>query len=97
MFVDAGFGAAAASNPAPQPRSPVQSGPSRPERAQEPPPPPPDEPPPPPEPVDESDEVDPEGDADADGAEAETSGMALLQRELGGQIIREFDTSTTQP
>ncbi|RFS86892.1 DNA polymerase III subunit gamma and tau [Actinomadura spongiicola] len=93
----AGFGAAAAPNPAPQPRPSVQSGPSRLERAQEPPPPPPDEPPPPPEPVDESDEVDPEGDADADGAEAETSGMALLQRELGGQIIREFDTSTTQP
>ncbi|HEU5028149.1 MAG TPA: DNA polymerase III subunit gamma and tau [Spirillospora sp.] len=58
-------------------------------------PPPPDEPPPPPEPspVDESDEVDPEGDADADGTEAEMSGMALIQRELGGQIIREIDNS----
>jgi DNA polymerase-3 subunit gamma/tau len=43
--------------------------------------------------VDESDEVDPEGDADADGAEAEASGMALIQRELGGQIIREIDNS----
>ncbi|RKS79374.1 DNA polymerase-3 subunit gamma/tau [Actinomadura pelletieri DSM 43383] len=94
----AGFGAAAAPNPTPQPRSSVQPNPPRPEQAQEAPP-PPDEPPPPPEPVpvDESDEVDPEGDADADGVEAETSGMALLQRELGGQIIREFDTSTTQP
>ncbi|QKG23827.1 DNA polymerase III subunit gamma and tau [Actinomadura verrucosospora] len=58
-------------------------------------PPPPDEPPPPPEPspMDESDEVDPEGDADADGTEAEMSGMALIQRELGGQIIREIDNS----
>jgi DNA polymerase-3 subunit gamma/tau len=60
--------------------------------------PPPDEPPPPPEPapVDESDEVDPEGDADADGTEAEMSGMALIQRELGGQIIREIDNSNPQ-
>ncbi|MFA1546420.1 DNA polymerase III subunit gamma and tau [Actinomadura chokoriensis] len=59
-------------------------------------PPPPDEPPPPPEPmpVDESDEVDPEGDADADGSEAEMNGMALIQRELGGQIIREIDNSS---
>lgn len=58
-------------------------------------PPPPDEPPPPPEPapMDESDEVDPEGDADADGTEAEMNGMALIQRELGGQIIREIDNS----
>ncbi|NVI88224.1 DNA polymerase III subunit gamma and tau [Actinomadura sp. BRA 177] len=58
-------------------------------------PPPPDDPPPPPEPapVDESDEVDPEGDADADGNEAEMNGMALIQRELGGQVIREIDTS----
>ncbi|WUH99443.1 DNA polymerase III subunit gamma and tau [Spirillospora sp. NBC_00431] len=90
-----GFGAAATPNPAPQPRPPVQPSTPRPEHAQEPPPPPPDEPPPPPEPmpVDESDEVDPEGDADADGAEAEMNGMALLQRELGGQIIREIDNS----
>ncbi|TDB87828.1 hypothetical protein, partial [Actinomadura sp. 7K534] len=68
----------------------------RPEAPYEPPPPPPDEPPPPPEPapVDESDEVDPEGDADVDGAEAEMSGMALIQRELGGQIIREIDNSS---
>jgi DNA polymerase III subunit gamma/tau len=63
------------------------------------PPPPPDEPPPPPEPppVDESDEVDPEGDADAEGTEAEMNGMALIQRELGGQIIREIDNSAPQP
>jgi DNA polymerase-3 subunit gamma/tau len=46
--------------------------------------------------VDESDEVDPEGDADADGTEAEMSGMALIQRELGGQIIREIDNSNPQ-
>ncbi|MFI0410348.1 DNA polymerase III subunit gamma and tau [Actinomadura sp. 3N508] len=94
-----GFGAAATPNPAPSPRPPVQQ-PAQPaapraDQAQEPPPPPPDEPPPPPEPppMDESDEVDPEGDADADGAEAEMNGMALLQRELGGQIIREIDNS----
>ncbi len=43
--------------------------------------------------MDESDEVDPEGDADADGNEAEMNGMALIQRELGGQVIREIDTS----
>ncbi|WP_149262875.1 DNA polymerase III subunit gamma and tau [Actinomadura sp. K4S16] len=95
----AGFGGAATPNPAPQPRPPFQPSaqPSAPraDRAPEPPPPPPDEPPPPPEPspVDESDEVDPEGDADADGTEAEMSGMALIQRELGGQIIREIDNS----
>ncbi|MDL4773400.1 DNA polymerase III subunit gamma and tau [Actinomadura xylanilytica] len=58
-------------------------------------PPPPDEPPPPsePSPVDEREEVDPEGDADADGNEAEMNGMALIQRELGGQVIREIDNS----
>ncbi|MGI5205764.1 DNA polymerase III subunit gamma and tau [Spirillospora sp. CA-108201] len=97
----AGFGGAATPNPAPQPRPLVQPSaqPSAPraDRAPEPPPPPPDEPPPPPEPppVDESDEVDPEGDADADGTEAEMSGMALIQRELGGQIIREIDNSAS--
>ncbi|SEG82740.1 DNA polymerase-3 subunit gamma/tau [Thermomonospora echinospora] len=74
--------------PAPAPRPAPVARPSR-----EPVPPPPDEPPPPPEPIDESDEVDPEGDADADGTEAEISGMALIQRELGGQIIREIDNS----
>ncbi|MES9606178.1 DNA polymerase III subunit gamma and tau [Actinomadura sp. NPDC000929] len=96
-----GFGGAATPNPAPQPRPPAQpsarpSAPSA-DRRPEPPPPPPDEPPPPPEPspVDESDEVDPEGDADADGTEAEMSGMALIQRELGGQIIREIDNSAS--
>lgn len=97
-----GFGTAATPNPAPQqqprPPAPPTAGPPAPraEAAPEPPPPPPDEPPPPPEPspVDESDEVDPEGDADADGAEAEMSGMALIQRELGGQIIREIDNSS---
>ncbi|RBQ15697.1 DNA polymerase III subunit gamma and tau [Spongiactinospora rosea] len=36
-----------------------------------------------------SDEVDPENDADADADEL--SGMALIQRELGAQIIEEFD------
>ncbi|TMQ89737.1 DNA polymerase III subunit gamma and tau [Actinomadura soli] len=91
----AGFGASATPNPTPPPRPPVQPSAPRHDQAQEPPPPPPDEPPPPPEPppMDESDEVDPEGDADADGAEAEMNGMALLQRELGGQIIREIDNT----
>ncbi|MGK5557076.1 hypothetical protein ACSNOI_36250, partial [Actinomadura kijaniata] len=41
----------------------------------------------------EREEVDPEGDADADGTEAEMSGMALIQRELGGQVIREIDNT----
>jgi DNA polymerase III subunit gamma/tau len=53
----------------------------------------PDEPPPPPAPLDERDEVDPEGDANADG-DAEYSGMALIQRELGGQVIQEIDNSS---
>ncbi|NKZ03089.1 DNA polymerase III subunit gamma and tau [Actinomadura latina] len=94
-----GFGGAATPNPAPPPRPPAQPAARqqapKTERPPEPPPPPPDEPPPPPEPapMDESDEVDPEGDADADGTEAEMNGMALIQRELGGQIIREIDNS----
>jgi DNA polymerase-3 subunit gamma/tau len=58
-----------------------------------PPPPMTDEPPPPPPPpIDERDEVDPVGDANADG-EGEHSGMALIQRELGGQVIQEIDNS----
>ncbi|HEU5161137.1 MAG TPA: DNA polymerase III subunit gamma and tau [Streptosporangiaceae bacterium] len=56
-------------------------------------PPMPDEPPPPPAPIDEQDEVDPEGDANAD-ADGEYSGMALIQRELGGQVIQEIDNSS---
>jgi DNA polymerase-3 subunit gamma/tau len=82
--------------PAPAP-PPEQSAPNRGPGRQDPDPvpPPPDEPPPPPDPgpVDESEEVDPVGDADADGSELEASGMALIQRELGGQIIREIDNS----
>ncbi|MEO5874821.1 MAG: DNA polymerase III subunit gamma and tau, partial [Streptosporangiaceae bacterium] len=51
----------------------------------------PDLPPPPDGPTDESDEVDPVGDAVAP---AETvGGVALIQRELGGQVIRELDNS----
>ncbi|CNF40716.1 DNA polymerase III subunit gamma/tau [Mycobacterium tuberculosis] len=99
-----GFGGAPepqAQQPAPQPPRPNPvprpgNGENRARQADPGPmPPPPDEPPPPPEPepVDESDEVDPEGDADADGTEAEMNGMALIQRELGGQIIREIDSS----
>jgi DNA polymerase-3 subunit gamma/tau len=52
----------------------------------------PDLPPLPPPPMDESEEVDPEGDADA-GAEETMSGMVLIQRELGGQIIKEIDNT----
>ncbi len=39
----------------------------------------------------ESDDVDPRGDADADGDELR--GMALIQRELGGRVIEEIDHS----
>ncbi|QXJ23094.1 DNA polymerase III subunit gamma and tau [Actinomadura graeca] len=95
-----GFGSAQATQPAASPaRAGAPQGPGSARSAAGgdpgPPPPPPDEPPPPPEPspVDESDEVDPEGDADAEGNEAEMNGMALIQRELGGQIIREIDNS----
>ncbi|RAY14787.1 DNA polymerase III subunit gamma and tau [Actinomadura craniellae] len=83
----------------PQPAArPSAAPPQRPERpAEQPAPPrPPDDLPPPPDaptPIDESDEVDPPGYADANGSEAEISGMALIQRELGGQIIREIDNS----
>jgi DNA polymerase-3 subunit gamma/tau len=49
--------------------------------------------PPSPAPFDESDEVDPEGDANAE-ADEEHSGMALIQRELGGQVIQEIDNSS---
>ncbi|ACZ00442.1 DNA polymerase III subunit gamma and tau [Thermomonospora curvata] len=78
-----------AAAPAPTRPEPVAGPPQPP-----PPPPPPDEPPPPPPsaPFDEVDEVDPEGDADAD-AEAALTGMELIKRELGGQIIREIDNS----
>lgn len=55
-------------------------------------PPPPEQPPEPSEPLDEADEVDPEGDADA-GVEAALTGMALIQRELGGQVIQEIDNT----
>jgi DNA polymerase-3 subunit gamma/tau len=58
-------------------------------------PPAPDEPPPPPPPIDERDEVDPEGDANADDDSGAHSGMALIQRELGGQVIQEIDNSSS--
>ncbi|POM26404.1 DNA polymerase III subunit tau [Actinomadura rubteroloni] len=71
--------------PQPERTAPVRREPS--------PAPPPDEPPPPPgpTPVDDTDEVDFDGDLDADGAETYTDSMALIQRELGGQVIRELD------
>ncbi|MEU6034347.1 DNA polymerase III subunit gamma and tau [Actinomadura sp. NPDC047616] len=85
----------------PPPAAPAASDPGpwsvsapKPSAAPSPVPPPMDDAPPPePPPLDESDEVDPEGDADAEGSEAELNGMALIQRELGGQIIREIDNS----
>jgi DNA polymerase-3 subunit gamma/tau len=42
------------------------------------------------DPADEADEVDPEGDADADDPAAEVTGVALIRRELGGEIIDEI-------
>jgi DNA polymerase-3 subunit gamma/tau len=75
---------AASPPPAAPPARPVR----RPSAAPE----PPDLPPLPPPPVDESEEVDPEGDADA-GADEAMSGMVLIQRELGGQIIKEIDNT----
>jgi DNA polymerase-3 subunit gamma/tau len=48
--------------------------------------------PPPPEPMDEADEVDPEGDADA-GTETVLTGMALIEQVLGGKVIQEIDNA----
>jgi DNA polymerase-3 subunit gamma/tau len=48
--------------------------------------------PPPPEPVDEADEVDPEGDADM-GNETVLTGMALIEQVLGGKVIQEIDNA----
>jgi DNA polymerase III subunit gamma/tau len=74
--------------PAVSPPSPPLRTPQRPNASQV----PPEPPDPPPPPVDESEEVDFEGDADA-GAEEAMSGMALIQRELGGQVIKEIDNT----
>jgi DNA polymerase-3 subunit gamma/tau len=46
----------------------------------------------PPGPMDEADEVDPEGDADA-GSEAALTGMALIEQVLGGKVIQEIDNA----
>jgi DNA polymerase-3 subunit gamma/tau len=48
--------------------------------------------PPPPGPMDEADEVDPEGDADA-ANEAALTGMALIEQVLGGKVIQEIDNA----
>jgi DNA polymerase III subunit gamma/tau len=48
--------------------------------------------PPPPGPMDEADEVDPEGDADA-GADGVLTGMALIEQVLGGKVIQEIDNA----
>jgi DNA polymerase-3 subunit gamma/tau len=87
--------APAAPGPARQAAPSPAAPPSRPARrpgGSQPSPEPPDLPPLPPPPVDESEEVDPEGDADA-GADEAMSGMVLIQRELGGQIIKEIDNT----
>ncbi|MGI8335037.1 DNA polymerase III subunit gamma and tau [Actinomadura scrupuli] len=87
--------AAPAPGPARQASPSPAAPPSRPARrpgGPQPSPEPPDLPPLPPPPVDESEEVDPEGDADA-GADEAMSGMVLIQRELGGQIIKEIDNT----
>ncbi|WP_019631666.1 DNA polymerase III subunit gamma and tau [Actinomadura atramentaria] len=75
--------------PPPQAAPPQAAQPVR--REPEPVPPPPDEPPPPPEPEPAEDEVDFDGDLDADSAETYVDSMELIQRELGGQVIRELD------
>ncbi|WP_433178617.1 DNA polymerase III subunit gamma and tau [Actinoallomurus sp. CA-150999] len=94
-------GSGQASRPAPPPPDPGGWGapatPPRETRTTPPPesapvPPPSAPPPPPPEPVDEADEVDPEGDADAD-SEAVLTGMALIEQVLGGKVIQEFDNT----
>jgi DNA polymerase-3 subunit gamma/tau len=69
----------------PGPREPRTAPPSPPAAG-----PPPGRVPAPPEPVDEADEVDPEGDADA-GNDAALTGMALIEQVLGGKVIQEFD------
>ncbi|TNY35129.1 DNA polymerase III subunit gamma and tau, partial [Thermomonospora catenispora] len=88
--------AAPAASPRPRLAAAQPPPPERPSAAHqppEPPPPPPPEPPPPPVPIDETDEVDPEGDATMDDHEAAISGVELIKRELGGQVIREIDNS----
>jgi DNA polymerase III subunit gamma/tau len=42
--------------------------------------------------MDEADEVDPEGDADA-GSETVLNGMALIEQVLGGKVIQEIDNA----
>jgi len=89
-----GWGAAAA----PPPREPQESRrPPETRQAPDKPPPPPQASassvvPPPPGPMDEADEVDPEGDADA-GTEAALTGMALIEQVLGGKVIQEIDNA----
>ncbi|MGH3381071.1 MAG: DNA polymerase III subunit gamma and tau [Actinoallomurus sp.] len=89
-----GWGAAAA----PPPREPQESRrPPETRQAPDKPPPPPKASassvvPPPPGPMDEADEVDPEGDADA-GSEAALTGMALIEQVLGGKVIQEIDNA----
>jgi DNA polymerase III subunit gamma/tau len=84
-----GWGAA----PTPEPPAPPAQRPPQPVRRA---PPPPTAAtgivPPPPGPMDEADEVDPEGDADV-GADSALSGMALIEEVLGGKVIQEIDNA----
>ncbi len=72
---------------APKPPEPRRENPTRDQSR-----PAPEQAPPPPEPIDEADEVDPEGDADA-GNESVLTGMALIERVLGGKVIQEIDNA----
>ncbi|WP_285577171.1 DNA polymerase III subunit gamma and tau [Actinoallomurus iriomotensis] len=84
-----GWGASAPAQPPPPPPR---------QQEHRPPEPPPTAPapsgfvPPPPGPMDEADEVDPEGDADA-GADSALTGMALIEQVLGGKVIQEIDNA----
>ncbi|MFB9830680.1 DNA polymerase III subunit gamma and tau [Actinoallomurus acaciae] len=83
-----GWGASVPAQPAP--REPREQQHRQPE-----PPPPAAAPgyvPPPPGPMDEADEVDPEGDADA-AADSALTGMALIEQVLGGKVIQEIDNA----
>lgn len=78
------------------PPAPASPQPPREQQHRQPEPPPPAAPPgfvpPPPGPMDEADEVDPEGDADA-GADSALTGMALIEQVLGGKVIQEIDNA----
>ncbi|MGI5223939.1 DNA polymerase III subunit gamma and tau [Actinoallomurus sp. CA-142502] len=84
-----GWGASAPAQPPPPPPRQQEHRPPEPPPAA---PAPPGFVPPPPGPMDEADEVDPEGDADA-GADSALTGMALIEQVLGGKVIQEIDNA----